>query len=89
MPFGICDCRSLSESYASIASSINTNPHYVSSSQIRKNKENRCFANVNCQRKWWFSVEDRGFSSKWAQTRSVAAEVRATRELAHNGDPHN
>ena len=48
MSTDISDCRSLSESYASIAPSINTNPHYVSSSQIRKNKENRCFANVEC-----------------------------------------
>ena len=40
MPAGIYDCRSLSVSYASIASSINCNPHYVSSSQIRKNNEN-------------------------------------------------
>ena len=49
MSTDISDCRSLSESYASIAPSINTNPHYVSSSQIRKNKKNRCFANVECQ----------------------------------------
>ncbi len=63
MSTDICDCRSLSESYASIAPSINTNPHYVSSSHIRKTKKNVAsqMSNVNCQRKWWFSVEDRGF----------------------------